>query len=452
MARHVNPIKHIGFWPATALVVGPMLGVGIFIGPPEVAKSVGSETAFMLLWILGGITATCGALSVAELGAMLPQSGGHYVFLRRAYGPGVSFAAGWLQVLAVFPGSIGTVALALGTYQLPVLFGESIRQPFVVYGFSVPSAFVIATGVVFVLTAINHLGLVFSTRVQIVLTSIPIVVLFVAAIVVIASGQSAPGTDTVYAASSAAGLAAGYLPVYFAYAGWDGAIYVSGEIRDSGRTLPRSLIAGTMLVTVLYLVLCAGFLSVYALDGLAQSGEAGSAVAGVLFGPVGVVAVTLLIAVAMLGSLNGIVLTGSRIAWAMAHDGEFPRSGARLHARFGSPVVSLWAQAAWTIVLMAIGGVDELIAYASAAMLATGSMTALAVFVLRRREPDLPRPYRTLGYPVTPALFILSSVAVLAILGWKHDPSVLVTVGWVIVAFGVYRFLEWRRKMRADAR
>ena len=129
MARHVNPTKHIGLWPATALVVGPMLGVGIFIGPPQVAASVGSESAFLLLWIAGGVTAMCGALSVAELGAMLPLSGGHYVYLRRAYGNGVGFAVGWLQVLAVFPGSIGTVALALGTYQLPVLFGLDLNLP-----------------------------------------------------------------------------------------------------------------------------------------------------------------------------------------------------------------------------------------------------------------------------------------------------------------------------------
>ncbi|MBK6425648.1 MAG: amino acid permease [Blastocatellia bacterium] len=448
MARHVNPTKHIGLWPATALVVGPMLGVGIFIGPPQVAASVGSESAFLLLWIAGGITAMCGALSVAELGAMLPLSGGHYVYLRRAYGNGVGFAVGWLQVLAVFPGSIGTVALALGTYQLPVLFGESIREPIVLAGWSIPSTFVIATIVVILLTAINHLGLIFSSRVQLVLTIVPIVTLFVAAIVVIASGQSAPDTGAGHVATTAAGLAAGYLPVYFAYAGWDGAIYIGGEIRDSGRTLPRSLITGTTVVTTLYLVLCAGFLSVYSLAGLAQSGEAGSAVAGVLLGQAGVVGVTLLIAVAMLGSLNGIVLTGSRIAWAMARDGEFPKPGARLDARFGSPVVSLWAQAAWTIVLMAIGGVEDLIAYASAAMLATGSMTALAVFVLRRREPDLPRPYRTLGYPFTPAIFILSSVVVLAILGWRRDPSVLVTIGWVVLSLAVYQILARRRKSR----
>lgn len=444
----MNEEKHIGLWPATALVVGPMLGVGIFIGPPQVASHVGSPVAFMLLWIAGGLTALCGALTVAELGAMLPRSGGHYVFLRRAYGARISSAAGWLQVLAVFPGSIAAVALALGTYQLPVLFGPKVQEPLLLGGVALPSNFVIGTLLVILLTAINHFGLIVSGRVQIALTALPTLALFASAIAVIAIGGAAPDAGVAPAATTAAGLAAGYLPVYFAYAGWDGGIYVGGEIRDSGRTLPRALLTGTLLVTVLYLVLCAGFLTVYSISGLARTGEAGSAVAGELFGRPGLLGITALIAIAMLGSLNGIVLTGSRIAWAMAHDGELPRCAARLHPAYASPVWSLWLQAGWTIVLMAIGRVDELLAYATAAMLVTGSMTALAVFVLRRREPDLHRPYRTLGYPFTPALFIVSSIVVLAILGWRGDPSVLATVGWFVLALATYSLIEWRRAKR----
>src|SRR5262245_21020615 len=149
----------LGPWPAAAIVAGTMLGVGIYIGPPQVAAAAGGIVPFFAMWIAGGVAALCGALSVAELSAMVPKDGGHYVFLRRAYGGGVGFAAGWLETLAVMPGSIGAIALALGTFQVPVLFGDRANHPFLV-----------ATAVVLALTTINWLGIVVSGRVQLLLT------------------------------------------------------------------------------------------------------------------------------------------------------------------------------------------------------------------------------------------------------------------------------------------
>jgi APA family basic amino acid/polyamine antiporter len=418
-----------------------MLGVGIFIGPPQVAGEVGGAVPFLLLWAAGGMAALCGALSVAELSAMTPKDGGHYVFLRRAYGPAAGFAAGWLETLAVMPGSIGAVALALGTFQLPVLFGERAAAPFVVAGLAIPAPFVWGTLVVVALTALNHLGIVISGRTQMALTTTPVVVLFAAALVVLAYGAGTP-LSAPAAPREGASLAAAYLPVFFAYAGWDGAIYIGGEVKDPGRSLPRSLIGGTLAVTVLYLVLCAFFLRVFTLDGLAAAGEAGSAAAEALFGRVGVLAITSLIVAGVVGSINAQVLQGSRISYAMALDGEMPRAFARLDPKRKTPAVALWAQAAWTIALMATQRVDQLVTYASTAMLIAGSLSVMSVVVLRRREPDAPRPYRTWLYPAPPVLFAVSNFVVLAILARRADPSVLLAIGWFVGAFVLYRVVR----------
>ncbi len=430
----------LGQWPATAIVAGTMLGVGIFIGPPQVAAAAGGYVPFFALWIAGGVAALCGALSLAELSAMVPRDGGHYVFLRRAYGPAVGFAAGWLETLAVMPGSIGAVALALGTFQVPVLFGARAGS----------HPLVIGTVVVLALTAINWLGIVISGRTQMILTTTPVVVLFVLAVVLLAIGVGpARGAAGHTSTPTAGGLAAAYLPVFFAYAGWDGAIYVGGEVKHPGRNLPRALIVGTVLVTVLYATLGAFYLRVFTMDGLAAAGEAGSAAAAALFGRPGVVFVTGLILVAVLGSLNAQVLQGSRISFAMALDRELPRSFARLDAKRKTPSLALWAQAAWTIALMATNRVDQLVEYASAAMLIAGSLSAMSVVVLRRRDPDAPRPYRTWLYPLPPVLFALSSLVVLAILGRQGDPSVLLAIGWFVGAFAFYRLVLGRRRANA---
>lgn len=419
-----------------------MLGVGIYIGPPQVAANVGSIAAFFLLWLAGGIAALCGALSVAELSAMAPQDGGHYVYLRRAYGPGIAFAAGWLEILAVMPGSIGAVALALATFQLPALFGDRLSAPIAIGGLEIPQAFVWGTAVVVALTAINHIGIVLSGRTQLVLTATPILALFAVMAVLLVGGvvgepRGASG------GVEGAGLAAAYLPVFFAYAGWDGATYVGGEVRDPGRNLPLALVGGSLLVTLLYLTLCAGYVSVFTLDALAATGEAGSAAAAELFGYRGVVAVTALIGVGVLGSLNAQVLQGSRISYAMGLDGELPGAFARLDERRRTPVLALWAQAAWTVVLMATQRVDELVTYASTAMLIAGSLSVASVMILRRREPDAPRPYRTLWYPLPPILFCASSALVLGILASQGDPSVLLAIGWFLGALVVYRLVRW---------
>ncbi|HEY8379058.1 MAG TPA: amino acid permease, partial [Nannocystis sp.] len=298
--------RHLGRWAAQSLVAGSMLGIGIFIAPPVVATHVQSPLWFLLLWLAGGLAALCGALCVAELGAMMPRAGGEYPYLRAAYGPGIAFATGWLQLLATFPGSLAAMAVGTATFQLPALLGAGFAAPINLGVATIAGPTFWAIVIVVALTALNHVGIVLSGRVQLVLTAIPLAVLLGVSLFVVGDiGAVEVSNASIQTALTPAptvrGIAQAYLPIYFAYSGWNAAIYIGGEIADPGKNLPRAVVGGTLMVLILYFVLCAGFLSVFDVHELAGVGEAGTAAAGALFGQAGVIAVTLMILLAMLG-------------------------------------------------------------------------------------------------------------------------------------------------------
>ena len=425
-----------------------MLGIGIFITPAQVAEHMPGPGAFLGMWLLGGIVALCGALSLAELGAMMPRSGGDYSYLRKAWGPGVAYAAGWLQLLVIFPGSLASVAVATSTYQVPVLWqrflGGEMPHAIGLAGMQVPTPYFVAIAIILALTALNHVGVKISGLVQVVVTSVPLLILLIASVAVLAS----PETESLTAGAghgmhefTLSGFGKAYLGVYFAYSGWNAAIFVGGEIQDPGRNLPRALVGGTALVTVAYLVLCMGFLAVFGYCVLPGVGEAGTAAAVKLFGDEGVGVITLLILFAMMGSLNGTVMIGSRIAFAMARKGDCFRPAGQLNETYGTPTIALWMQAGIAVLLLiTVPALDELINYTSSAMLITGTLTVLSVIVLRRALPEIERPYRVLAFPDPTVAYAVSSVAVLALVIADADWSVLIAVGWFAGALAWYRF------------
>lgn len=417
-----------------------MLGIGIFIGPPQTAGALGSPTWFVALWLLGGLFALAGALSVAELGAMLPSAGGDYPYLRRAYGPGIAFAAGWLQLGAIFPGSLATMAVATATYQLPVIFGQSVGEPVTAFGIALPPALWAAL-IIVLLTALNHLGVVLSGVAQVLLTLVPVIFFVGASLFALVHGTPSEAGAGSVGPTSIGALATGYLPVYFAYAGWYAALFVGSEVRRPERNLPLGLIGGTVLVTALYGLIAVALLSVFSLGELAAVGEAGTALAAALFGPTGAYLMTVMIACAMLASINGTALTGARIAYAMAQEGEFPARGGRLHPRHETPTYALWVQAGLSLVLVSLGEAEALLSYTTAAMFLTGALTVYAVVRLRRLRPDLERPYRTWLYPVTPLLYVGSTLLAVIVLAYQRDLSVLLAAGWFAAAYGVHRLV-----------
>lgn len=438
--------RSLGPFAALSLVAGSMLGIGIFIAPPVVAAQLDHPGTFLLMWLCGGLSALFGALAVAELGAMMPRAGGDYSYLRLAYGPGIAFGVGWLQLLAIFPGSLATMAVGTAAFQLPVILGPWFHLP---AQLGLPLEITWAIAIIVGFTALNHVGVVLSGRFQVVLTMIPVVVLLTASLVVLAThGIDGGAWNDGHGTMRTPGLGAAalaFLPVYFAYSGWNAAIFVGGEIKHPARNLPRALVGGTLGVTVLYFILCAGFLAVFPMADLARVGEAGTAAASTMFGTLGKVGVTTLIVLAMLGSINGTVLTGSRIAYAMARHGHCPDTAGRLHPRFRTPVVALWMQAAWSIVLVLSQSFEQLMNYTSAAMLITGTLTVMAVIVLRRKLPDTTRPYRTWGYPVTPVLYGFSSLVVLSVLASQLDPSVFLAAIWFVGALVVHHVFMRKR-------
>jgi APA family basic amino acid/polyamine antiporter len=422
----------IGSAGALAIVVGSMLGIGIFLSPAQVATQLPSTWGYLAVWLVCGLIAFAGAVAYAELGTRFPRAGGDYVLLRHAFGPSLSFAAGWLLFVGVFAGSVATMAVPIGQFQAPVLLApwlelspdESLFSVslFGITWLQLTQARAIGVALIVLLTVLNILGTRLSTAAQLVLTALP--VLFFAAMALYifafvepaaAPAQPPPVEEPVIAFGRA------LLAVYFAFAGWNAIAYVGGELRQPKRTIPLSLLGGTVLITLLYLLMAGAFLYVLGIDALPRAFEAGTATAQILGGGRAAFWVTALIALALLGSVNATILAGGRVGWAMALDDErgnvhdeAPRSWlAELHPRWGTPHRSLLLLAALAIVFVLTGSFQILLELTSVAMLLMSALTMLALFKLRRRDGD-DAPYRATLYPYLPLLFLLVSIGVIA--------------------------------------
>ena len=399
-----------------AIVAGSMLGIGIFLAPPLVAERVGSEWLFIALWVFGGIVALGGAVACGELGAMFPRSGGDYVFQREAFGPSLAFANGWLLFSAVFGGSIAAIAVGLSQYQLPVILGMELGQP--VWG-GITGIQLIAIMLIFLLTLMNSAGVAISGRFQACVTLIPITVLTLGAIYVVffwSTPERLAVESTHNPTLSVTGIVAAYLPIYYAFSGWNALIYLGGEVRNPGRTIPRALITGTLAITLLYTLLCVGFTKVLGVAALSQVNEAGSASAEVLGGGSAKYVITCCILIALVACLNGSILGGARVAYAMGRDGVLWRKIGKLDEKRKVPSRALWLQAVWASFLVMSESFTQILDLVSVAMVLCGTITVASLFVLRARRGKEERPYRAWGYPWLPGLYLLVNGAVIVII------------------------------------
>jgi len=433
-----------------AIVAGSMLGIGIFLSPPIVAGHVASSTVFLAVWAAGGLTALAGAVACGELGAMLPRAGGDYVFQHEALGPSVAFASGWALFAAIFCGSIAAMSVAICSYQVPTLLGVDLSGPVASLPWG-PLSGAQAAALVLVpaLTLLNALGARPSARTQTVLTLVPIGALVLFSGFAIVRGGAPEPSDAAAPALTLGGLVLAYNAVYFAYSGWINVIYVGGEVREPGRNIPGALIGGTLAVTALYLLLCFGFLRVLGMAGLPTAGEAGSATAGLLGGDLARTGMTVLIASALLASINGTILGGARVAYAMAGRGHMPRTLSGVAGAGAAPRAALWTQAGIAMALIVSGGFEDLLQMTSLTMVLTGALTVSCVFVLRRRQPDAPRPYRATAYPWLPGLYVASCALVIGVMlsrAAADEPGArypLLGLAIFAAAFAVHR---WRSR------
>jgi basic amino acid/polyamine antiporter, APA family len=439
------PRRLIGLFDATALVVGSMIGSGIFIVSAESARLVGTPARLLAAWIVAGMLTLLAANACAELATMFPLAGGPYVFFREAYGPLAGFLYGWTTALVIQTGTIAAVAVAFSKFL-------GLLVPSVAGGYTKA----VAALVVLVLTGTNALGLRVGTRVQNVLT-----VLKVAALVALTAGGilfgRAPAQPVVPAGDvTAASPALGALVLAFALAlvgpafsqsAWTNVTFPGAEVREPGRTFPRALLIGCAVVAGLYVLANVGYVRTLGLFGIAHAPQdrVGTAAAAALVSGGGAWMAAAIL-VSTFGCANGLVLSGARVVYALAADGHLPAAAARLNAA-GVPGVALALQAAWALVLVLSGSYTELLRYVVAVEFLVLVLLVLAVTALRRRQPGRDRPYRAWGHPVTSGFFVLLAGTLVVLLAVASPRTTL--PGFGLVLLGIPVFFARRGTLRA---
>ncbi len=435
-------LRALGSWETTSIAMGIMIGTAIFIVPAEVTRAVGSPSAALAVWTVGGLLSLFGALTFAEMAAMLPQAGGQYVYLREAYGSLVSFLCGWAFFLGAQGGGISVLAVGFAEY-----LGEFF--PFPPWGQKCAAA---ASIILF--TLINYRGVKEGGRVQSLLTGIKvgaIVALIALGFVLVRGTEAAPAAlPTPGGSGFVAAFGVALVGVLWAFEGWNTCTFAAGEVKNPQRDLPRALILGTIAVIGLYLALNLVYYRVLTLPEVAQSTRVGADAASRIFGREGAQFVSLLIIISTLGSLNGSILAAPRVYYAMAKDGLIFRWCAAIHPKYHTPHWALIVQCIWAVLLVVMGTYDQLFTYVVFAAWIFYALTAYAVVILRRKLPDLPRPYRVFGYPWVPIGFVLASAWFIAnTLIEKPAESGL---GTLMVLLGLPVYLFWKRRRGAMER
>ncbi|HEV2851358.1 MAG TPA: amino acid permease [Thermoanaerobaculia bacterium] len=444
-------VRGLSTWDGTLLTIGSVVGTGIFITTADMAKVLPHPGLILLVWLAGGLLTMAGALTYGELGVLFPRAGGLYHFVKEAYGPLVGFLYGWTAFLVIMSGGNAALAVAFGEYLgsfLPWFATQHVllSVPIGSWTWTLSGGQVAAVLALLLLTAINHIGLKEGAWVQNTLTVIKIGSLV--GLIALGLFARAPVKPNLFgpAGPISGGLLAAFgvamIAALWTYDGWYGLTCSAGEMRDPGRSLPRGLIAGTAAVMLMYLLLNVVYTRALTIPEMAGTPRIAETAASVLFGPGAARLVSLAVLISTFGCLSSTILYSSRIYLPMAEDGVFFRSLARIHPTHRTPVPSLWAQTAWSIVLTVSGTYSQLYTYVIFASVVFHAMTAAAVFVFRRRLRDAPRPYRTWGYPLVPALFILACLLLIG--NTLKESPVESLIGLGIVALGVPAYWVFR--------
>jgi len=455
-------VRGIGLLDATTLVVGSMIGSGIFIVSAKSARVLGSGGWLLAAWAIAGVLTMVAALCCSELAAMMPRAGGQYVFFREAYGPMTGFLFGWTMFLVVQTGTIAAVAVAFAKF-LGVLWPAVSETKTSIGPFSVSIAQGVGVAVIVLLTASNATGLETGTRTQNVFTFAKLAALLGLTACGLAFGRpdaalrqagfwEAASPDGTPLTGLALPIALGIAMVgpLFSQSAWNNVTFAGEEVERPDRTLPMSLLVGCLLVTTLYVLANVSYLNVLPLDAIqnAPADRVATAVATGLFGPGAARLMAIAIMVSTFGCVNGLILSGARVSFAMARDGLFFRRLERLNAA-AVPANALWAQAFWAALLALSGSYSDLLEYVISADILFYVLLVVAVIVLRRRRPDLARPFLAPGYPILPLFYAISGVVLIAVL-LAGNPATT-WPGYLLVLTGVPIYFVWRRRGRGAA-
>ena len=444
----------LGLWSAVSIVVGTVIGSGVFLVPSSMIRSVGSVQLLFVVWIVAGLLSLFGALTYAELAAAMPEAGGEYVYLSAAYGPFWGYLYGWTQFWVAKSGSIATLAAGFYTYLTifyPVLAVPVFTFPWHIgpggspleihYGQLVAIALIMSLG------GVNYLGVRAGGNVQVVITVVKMVLLAAVVAVGILAGKGDWShflARPVPATAGLAGFFAAMVSALWAYDGWNNVSMVSSEIREPQRNLPRALIFGTLTVIGTYVLINIAYFRVLSPLQVAQSHRVAADMMGRVGGNIAIACVTVAVLISIFAALNGSILSGSRVPYAMARDGLFFRAAAVVDPKFRTPGYAMLLLCVWSSVVVLSGWFDDLYNFVIFGSWILYLMTAVSVIVLRRKQPNLPRPYRVIGYPVVPVLFVL--VAIVLLVSTLHTRPRESLMGLGMMGLGIPFYFFWKKR------
>jgi APA family basic amino acid/polyamine antiporter len=466
-SARVEFVRAISRLDATALVVGSMIGSGIFIVSAEILRLVTSPGLLLLVWGLSGVVTLLGALTYGELAAMFPKAGGQYVYLREGVSPLFGYLYGWTLFVVIQTGTIAAVAVAFARFTsvlIPwftpdVFLGSTVPLPQpigdIAVGFSRQRILAIAS--IVLLTWINVRGVRTAAFIQTSLTIIKTAALAALIVLGLTIGRNAEAIAANFGANfwPAGGFAFAMLPLIgaamvgslFSMDAWNNVGFASGELRQPEKDLPFAMAVGVLTVTTLYVLANVAYLNVLPADAIAHAPQdrVGTAAMQAMFGAPGLYIMAVAIMISTFGCNNGLILAGARVYYAMAQDNLFFKSAATLHPRYRTPAIALIVQALWTCVLCLSGTYGQLLNFVIFAAVAFYLVTAIGLLRLRRGRPDIPRPVRAPGYPVLPACYIVLTALIAVDLLVQNATRTYAMLGLLLVLLGVPVYYGWRR-------
>ncbi len=430
-------VRALGLGDSVSLIVGIMVGSGIFLMAGSIALQLGSLAAVMSVWAFGGLLSLCGAASLSELGAALPEAGGLYVYITRAFGREAGFVYGWSAMALIHAGSLATLAAAIALYVGPVL------------GLSGGQRKLLELGAIAAFVVINCLGVSVGKWVQNSLTGAKLAGIAAMTLLLYWRGNFdlLKGHWAPHGGARPLAFGVALVAVLWAYDGWHFVSFAAGEVKEPERTLPRSLLLGTGFVIVVYLLVNLAYYVVLSPGEIQGTNRVAAVAVEHALGSGAALLISLLITISILGTMNGITLGASRVSYAMAEDGLFFRSFARVNPRFRTPVVATVAQGGFAVVFALLGTFQQLFtSYVFTSWIFYG-MAVAGVMVLRRREPRLARPYRCPWYPATPIFFLLATVGIVVSTFVASFRQAVLGVGLILLGVPLYYLYRlWDRR------
>ena len=437
--------RRLGLWSAVAVLVGSTIDSGIFRSPAGIADKLPGPLPFLSIWVIGGLFALCGALTIAEVAGAFPQTGGVYVFIRESWGRLPAFLFGWSELLIIRAAALGAISTTFSEYFIRVLGFDPVVAPYSSY------VHYVAAGAILLLAAFNYVGMKWGSLVQNLTTLAKTGALLI--IVILALALGLPETGGHYTPAAPAGsftfasFGLALVSVLWVYDGWADVSFIGGEVKDPERNLPRVLIYGTLTIIGLYLLANIAYLAVLPIEEIRQSKLVAADAAEKLMGAVGVAFVSMAVMISTFGTLNGSVMTGARILFAMAADGLLFKPVATVHKKFQTPSVAIALEASLGVLFVLIGTFEQLADAFVTAIVPFYALAVGSVFIFRRR-PDYRPPFRVPGYPIVPAVFIIATILLLgnAILDPSSRTPTLAVLGVILIGIPVFYMTKNRGK------